>query len=272
VAGRGRDLGGEAAATSPRDTAASDAANGGAAAGDATAGGATALWLPIRRALGRVRRAFVFDTFDVFRRPVTEGDREFRDPDGYHFSWAAQSDVARCQEYHTQLDERERREGAARLAMEHKCVIATVVATPPAERGADGEPLIVFSMWMNPRNINIPGHVKRRLHPHQSFIYKAFTSPRHRGRKLYELGMRFVLASLAREGKRELLGYAHVNKSVSRKGLAALQFDSLGRFHRVGVGPICTTFVSAQLRGLLPQGLRSSGLPADRLLERTQQK
>jgi hypothetical protein len=124
-------------------------------------------------------------------------------------------------------------------------------------------------MWMNPRNINIPGHIKRRLGPQQAFIYKAFTSPDHRGRKLYELGMRFVLAELAKEGKSELLGYAHVNKAVSRKGLAAVEFESIGRFQRVGVTGFTRVFVSSRLREVLPGALSSSGLPADRLLERS---
>jgi hypothetical protein len=212
----------------------------------------------VRGALGRVRRALVFDTFDVFRRRVGERDRAFVNGTPYEMRWATAADVAGCQERHTELDERERREGIARLAMGHSCVIA---------RAPGGD--VVFSMWMNPRNINIPGHIKRRLGPQQAFIYKAFTSPDHRGRKLYELGMRFVLAELAKEGKSELLGYAHVNKAVSRKGLAAVEFESIGRFQRVGVTGFTRVFVSSRLREVLPGALSSSGLPADRLLERS---
>lgn len=224
-------------------------------------------WQPVRRVLGRVRRAFVLDTFDVFRRGVTAADREFRDPDGYHFFLAGPRDVARCEERHTELDERERREGIARLAMGHACIAATPAAP------AAGEPApIVFSMWMNPRNLNIPRHVKRRLRPHQAFIYKAFTSPEHRGRKLYESGMRFALASLARDGKTELLGYAHTGKEVSRKGLAAVRFDSIGRFQRIGIGNACFVLVSKELAASLPEAIASSGRPADELAARLAEK
>lgn len=144
--------------------------------------------------------------------------------------------------------------------MGHSCVIARA----PAKDGRPGE--IVFTMWMNPRNTNIPRHIKRKLGPHQAFIYKAFTSPQHRGRKLYEHGMRFVLAELARQGKTELLGYAHVGKTISRKGLAALEFESIGRFRRIRAGRFGWVLISRELAGALPVALRSSGRAADELL------
>ncbi|TAJ18672.1 MAG: hypothetical protein EPO68_07490 [Planctomycetota bacterium] len=177
-------------------------------------------WLPLRRALGRARRSVELDTFDVFVRRVEPAHREFRAPDGYRFAWGSAADVAACDEHHTELDARERAAGVARLEFGHRVVLAFHGETA------------VFSMWVNPRHLNVPGHVKRALRPDQVFIYKAFTSPEHRGRKLYESGMRFVLADMAARGQRELVGYAHVKKDVSRKGLAALGFASLGRFHR----------------------------------------
>ena len=59
---------------------------------------------------------------------------------------------------HTELDECERREGLARLRLGHGVVVAT----------HDRE--VVFTMWVNPRNLNVPGLVKRRLSPSQWFI------------------------------------------------------------------------------------------------------
>ncbi|MBI3820926.1 MAG: hypothetical protein HY286_19735 [Planctomycetes bacterium] len=207
--------------------------------------------------LGRLRRSFVFDTFDVFAKAVLPEHGKFNNPAGYRFSFASGDEIARCVESHTELNDRERREGAARVAMGHACVIA--YPTEPGNAPA------VFTMWVNPRNINIPGHIKRKLKPHQAFIYKAFTSPEHRGRKIYESGMRFVLAELARQGKSQLLGYAHIKKAVSRKGLAALQFDTIGTFRTFGIGRWCVTATSSRLRRELPEVLKSSGLPADHL-------
>ena len=88
---------------------------------------------------------------------------------------------------------------------------------------------MVFSMWVNPRNLNVPGMIKRGLASHQAFIYKAYTSPEHRGRKLYGAGMCFVLSEMAALGLERLVGYAHVNKKISRKGLARLEFESQGQ-------------------------------------------
>ena len=200
----------------------------------------TSVLVRLRRALGRVRRRFALDTFDVFLRPVNEEDRTFEAPAGYSFRFGTPEDVLACQETHTELDERERAEGAARLGLGHRVVL-----------GFHGE-LAVFSMWVNPRNLNVPGHIKRQLPEERVFIYKAFTSPDHRGKKLYQAGMRFVLAWLAAEGMNGLVGYAHVKKTVSRAGLARLNFHSLGRFTRVDWPFWSHTFVSGQLARELP--------------------
>jgi len=207
------------------------------------------LRLRLRRALGRVRRQLEVDTFDVFTRDVTDEHAAFEAPEGYRFAWATPDDVARCDPYHTELDERERRLGIARLEIGHRAVVAFHGDTP------------VFTMWMNPRNLNVPGEVKRRLGAHQSFIYKAYTSPDHRGRGLYKVGMRFVLHELRREGKTQLVGYAHVKKQVSRKGLAALEFGTAGRYYSVHVFDWQHTFATRELNANFPERLPRTGLP-----------
>jgi hypothetical protein len=201
----------------------------------------------LRRALSRLRWSFGVDTFDVFVRPVEPAHGRFEPPAGYAFAYASASDVEGCEELHTELDLRERRAGAARLAVGHRCV----AARPVSAAGARGP--IVFTMWENPRHLNVPGAVKRALASDQVFIYKAFTSPEHRGRGLYEAGMRFVLAEMARRGQRELVGYAHVRKDVSRKGLARLDFASAGRFRVLFAPGVRHTLVSRELRARFPR-------------------
>jgi hypothetical protein len=71
--------------------------------------------------------------------------------------------------------------------------------------------------------------------------------------------MRFVLLEMARLGLRELVGYAHVNKAVSRKGLAALTFHSAGRVYRVDIPFFERSFLSKKLRAKFPEGLPRSG-------------
>ena len=213
-------------------------------------------WLRARRALGRVRRRFVLDTFDVFARPTPSPEEdvpEFENPPGYEFTWATPEDIEGCDAYHTELDERERLEGVIRLGFGHRAVIAK----------HDG--VVVFSMWENPRNLNVPGLIKRKLSPTQSFIYKAFTSPDHRGRKLYETGMRFVLAALAAEGKGELVGYAHRKKRISRRGLAALRFRSVGKLRYVEVPLWRRTFLSRELVTSFPEMVPRTNVMAERL-------
>jgi len=201
----------------------------------------------VRRLLGRIRRRFALDVFDVFARAVP-AQPALEPPAGYRFVWGTAAQVEACDPLHTDLDERERREGAARLGWGHRVVL-----------GLHGD-TVVFSMWVNPRNLNVPGLIKRRLRPDQWFIYKAFTSPEHRGRKLYETGMRFVLAEMAREGLRELVGYAHVKKTVSRKGLSALDFRTAGRVRLVDVPLFRRAFPDRELCTSFPEALPRSGV------------
>lgn len=201
-----------------------------------------------RKALGRLRWNVVWDTFDVFVREVRPEDHEFTAPVGYTFGFAGPQDVLAFEERHTELAARDRERGAGRLEIGHRLVV-----------GRRGE-LAVFTMWVNPRNLNVPGFVKRALADDEVFIYKAYTSPDDRGRKLYQAGMRFVLADLARSGGRNLVGYAHVSKDVSRAGLARLGFESVGTFTGRGYKRPCVVSVSPELGHRFPTVVPRSGL------------
>ena len=205
----------------------------------------------VRKLLGRVRRAFAVDRYDVFVRRVP-ADADFADPAGYRFRWGSPEQVLACDERHTELDQRERREGAARLGLGHRVVLGLAGDTP------------VFSMWVNPRCLNLPGILKRALAPGQWFIYKAFTSPDHRGRKLYQSGMRFVLSEMRREGLEELVGFAHVKKTVSRKGLAAVEFEDAGRLVHVHWPGLEFVRVSPRLAARFPRAVPPSGALRER--------
>ena len=200
----------------------------------------------LKKLLGRLRRRFVLDTYDVFVRPIPS-DARFEAPAGYVFRFGTPADIEGCDPRHTELDERERRLGVLRLGFGHRVVLALAGET------------VVFSMWVNPRHLNVPGLMKRALGPQQWFIYKAFTSPEHRGKKLYENGLRFVLSEMRAAGRAELVGYAHVKKAVSRKGLAALEFRSAGRVTRLDWPCLTRTFLSKELRSSFPREVPPSG-------------
>lgn len=201
----------------------------------------------LRRAIGRLRWSVVWDTFDVFVRDVVPADSPFEAPPGYVFGWGTADDVRGCEQHHTELGERDRERGAERLGIGHRVVVARSGST------------IVFTMWVNPRHLNVPGYVKRALSPGEVFIYKAYTSPDHRGRKLYQAGMRFVLADLAERGARRLVGYAHVAKDVSRAGLDRLGFRSLGTFTGRGFRRPFVVRLSQELRAAFPVAVARSG-------------
>jgi hypothetical protein len=211
----------------------------------------------LRKLLGRVRRRFALDTYDIFLRPVP-AEASFEAPAGYSFRFGTAADVERCEPHHTELDERERLAGVRRIGLGHKIVLGLAGDT------------IVFTMWVNPRCLNVPGLLKRALGPHQWFIYKAFTSPEHRGRKLYESGMRFVLSEMRRAGLSQLVGYAHLKKAVSRKGLAALDFGTAGRAVQLSAPGLVHTRLSPELRQNFPREVpRSGALTAETSLPRS---
>lgn len=191
----------------------------------------------------------VRDTYDVFVRDVAPADGVFEAPEGYRFDWGHAEQVRELDPYHTELDAADREHGAQRLEkLEHRLVIGA----------ANG--VAVFTMWVNPRNLNVPHYVKRALGSHQVFIYKAFTSPDHRGRRLYQAGMRFVLADLAERGLTQLVGYAARAKKVSRAGLSRLEFRTAGSFSGYGYGRPQFVRTSAELRANFPTVVPRAGL------------
>lgn len=205
-------------------------------------------WKRLREKASRLRWSLAADLFDVFVRGVQPEDGRFKAPAGYDFRYGSPDDVLACEEHHTELGPRDREHGALRLGAAHRVVLGQ----------HDG--LTVFSMWVNPRHLNVPGHLKRKLSENQAFIYKAYTSPDHRGRKLYQAGMAFVLADLAARGQRELVGYAHVKKQASRAGLARLNFSSAGTYRAIGLRPNERIFPSRALNKRFPVRVPRSGV------------
>jgi len=204
-------------------------------------------WTPIRKTLGHVRRRFGVETFDVFRRAVPDG-LQVDVPEGYRFAWGTSQDISGANKHDTELDAHERDLGVARLGLGHRVVVGFHCDRP------------VFTMWANPRQLNVPGLLKRKLAPHQWFIYKAYTSPDHRGKKLYETGMRFVLFEMKKAGMSELIGYAHVKKRISRKGLARLAFESVGVVRQFRAPGWLWTRVSRDLQCYFPDSTPRSGI------------
>ncbi len=200
----------------------------------------------LRRLAGAVRWSFAFDLYDVFIREVLTSDAKFHPPEGYAFRFGTPEDLERCTPYHTELGERDRNHGQLRLDVGHRLVVGLADQLP------------VFTMWINPRNLNVPGELKRRLEETQVFIYKAFTSPDHRGRKLYQAGMAFVLADLVATGGTELVGYAHLQKRASRGGLARLGFSSCGTYRVLGFRSLRRVLVSRQLHSKFPEAVPRS--------------
>lgn len=202
-------------------------------------------WL--RRTLSDLRWSVHNDLHDAFVRPVREEDREPREVEGYELRFGAPADLDAATEYHTELTPTCVEHGRRRLEIDHRLVVAT----------HDGLP--VFTMWVNPRHLNVPGELKRKLSPDEVFIYKAFTSPDHRGKRLYQAGMALVLRDLAERSMRRLVGYAHVKKGASRAGLARLGFESAGTWRTVGFKGLRHPICSREFEANFPERVPRSG-------------
>lgn len=197
-----------------------------------------------RKALGRVRRSVALDVYDFFVcrwKEHEDGLAAVQPPEGYRIGYASAEEIAAADEHHTELDQRERDEGVIRLGFGHRCVAVF-----------HGN-LLVFTMWENPHNVNVPGLVKRRLSPKQSFLYKAYTSPEHRGQRLYQAGLAFALRSIASEGKAETVGYAHIKKKASRAGLARLGYHEVGRVRQLQAPGLKKTWTNSAFDTAFPE-------------------
>ncbi|MFT5289829.1 MAG: hypothetical protein ACI8QS_001739 [Planctomycetota bacterium] len=207
----------------------------------------------IRKALGHVRRSVTFDVYDFFicrYSEHSEGLAAAQPPAGYAIRFASTEEVTGADVLHTELDERERIEGVTRLGFGHRCVAIF-----------HGD-LMVFSMWENPRNANVPGLVKRKLSDGQSFLYKAYTSPEHRGQRLYQAGLAFALRSIAAEGKAETVGYAHIKKKASRAGLARLGYHEVGRVRQLTAPGLHRTWADSAFDVSFPDKVPRTGAVA----------
>lgn len=201
----------------------------------------------LRRALSDLRWSIHNDLHDAFVRNVLPADLEPPKVQGYELRFGTAADLDRATLHDTELTPRCIEHGRRRLEIGHRLVVACW----------DGLP--VFTMWVNPRNFNVPGQVKRKLQHDEVFIYKAFSSPDHRGKRLYQAGMALVLCDLAENSMRRLVGYAHVKKGASRAGLARVGFEAAGGWRTVGFKGLHRALCDREFESNFPEQVPRSG-------------
>ncbi len=201
----------------------------------------------LRRALSDLRWSVHNDRHDAFVRNVLPADCERPQVEGYELRFGTDADLDCATLHDTELTPACIEHGRRRLEIGHQFVVAT----------SDGLP--VFTMWINPRHLNVPGELKRKLKDDEVFIYKAFTSPDHRGKRLYPAGMALVLSDLAQRSMRRLVGYAHVKKGASRAGLARVGFETAGSWRTVGFKGLRRALCDREFESNFPVRVARSG-------------
>jgi RimJ/RimL family protein N-acetyltransferase len=69
-----------------------------------------------------------------------------------------------------------------------------------------------------------------------AYMYKAFTHPDYRGRRLYGVGMALALKALAERGITKLVTTVHTNNFASLSSCRRLGYQRIGRFWTLGRG------------------------------------
>lgn len=80
------------------------------------------------------------------------------------------------------------------------------------------------------------------------FMYRGYTAPDYRGRRLHALGLAEALERLARSGKKGLISTVNISNAASRRSIERLGFEYRGYILNFGRGRWALSFVSPAAR------------------------
>ena len=115
-------------------------------------------------------------------------------------------------------------------------------------------PMPVFTSWYSRRPTSI-GSAGLVLHfdPQYVYLYKAYTQPQHRGRRLYHAAVSRVFAHFAAKGARGFLSYVDATNLDSLKSLRRMGYRVFGSIYLVRLFGRHYTYATA---GCQPFGFR----------------
>ena len=107
--------------------------------------------------------------------------------------------------------------------------------------------------WYSNAPTPVDAHFDLHYDPAYTYMYKGFTAPAHRGRRLHAIGMCRALREATHEGKRGLVSYVHSHNFASLRSTHRMGYRIFGTVVAVRKGPLA--FVHAS-RGCDPYAFR----------------
>lgn len=102
--------------------------------------------------------------------------------------------------------------------------------------GAISEGTLVSYGWYSSLPTPVTEDLTIHFNPAHAYMYKAYTSPAHRGKRLHGTGMGMALGALAQEGSQGLLSYVRSNNFASLRSCFRLGYQDIGVLVAVKMG------------------------------------
>ena len=128
----------------------------------------------------------------------------------------------------------------------------------------DGEALAAYG-WYSSAATLIDGHFELHFDSRYTYMYKGYTVPEYRGRRLHAVGMCRALREFAEEGRKGLISWVYSNNFASLQSVARMGYRIFGNVYLLRVGGFS---VARATRGCRAYGFRVEPLPQGATLAR----
>lgn len=112
--------------------------------------------------------------------------------------------------------------------------------------------------WYSTRPTSIDDHFELHFDRRYCYMYKGFTAPAYRGRRLHAVGMCRALRAVSGEGRRGLVSYVYSNNFASLRSVGRMGYRIFGTVYALRAGPLLLTHATA---GCAEYGFRLEKLP-----------
>jgi hypothetical protein len=117
----------------------------------------------------------------------------------------------------------------------------------------DGDELASYG-WYSDLPTPVDEHFVLHFDPAYTYMYKGYTAPGYRGKRLHAIGMCRALRALSEEGKKGLISYVLSNNFASLHSVARMGYRIFGEVYLLRAGWRCFTYAT---EGCLPHGFRA---------------
>lgn len=118
----------------------------------------------------------------------------------------------------------------------------------------DGETLASYG-WYAQQSTAIDEHFVLHFDPAYTYMYKGFTRPEYRGKRLHAVGMCRALRAFTEEGRKGLVSYVRSNNFASLRSVARMGYRIFGDIFLVRVHGHAFAYAT---RGCAPYGFRAA--------------